>query len=284
MRRLLLGCACLACAGAMAQGVGMGGYSSMSIEEAGQIVGGFDGTIEEMTGGVHIVLRSDDPTADALPIRAETITFDWPEGASQPRRIVLAGGVRITHPEADISAGRADWNFEAGTLVFTGNPVMNSDTVQGMTGDRVTLFMEDGTYKVENPKIPGLQLGRPENSDLLVERDIADWPGFVDVLKAAWEAEAASPGKHILSLFPADGRGLLLSTPTDVIVDNKGQLLEGLNSAMKTPEFYNEEAWAGVPLPEAATTLRADGAPQGDALVRFNRLAFDAAFAGYQGR
>ena len=283
MKHLMLIMIGLLCAGANAQGVGMGGYSNMSIEEAGQIIGGFDGTIQEMTGGVHIVLKSDDPTADSLPIRANTITFDWPAGSAQPKRIVLAGGVRIDHPEADISAGQADWNFEAGTLVFTGNPVMNSDIVQGMTGDKVTLFMEDGTYKVDNPKIPGLQLGKPENSNLLVERDIANWPGFVDALKAAWSAEAASPAKHILAQFPESDRNLLLGTETSVVVANNKQLLGGLNNLMKTPGFYSADAWSGIALPEAATALQAEGAPEGDALLKFNRLAFDAAFSSFQG-
>jgi len=281
MKHWITVAACLVCAGAYAQG-GMGGYERMEIVEAGIIKGGFDGTIEEMTDGVHIVLLAGDPSKKDLPIKANSITFDWPSDSAQPQRIVLSGNVRVSHPDADIAAGQAVWDFNAGTVVFTGSPVMNSDTIQNMTCERVTLYMETGEYVVENPKFI-TTIGKPESSDLLAERDISNWTGFVDGLKAAWSAEAASPGKHILSLFPANNRSLLLDTPTNVVVDNNGQLIDGLNSLMKTAGFYNADAWSGIALPEEAMALQAEGAPEGDALIRFNRLAFDAAFASYQG-
>jgi len=284
--RSLIACAAAAAlaSGAMAQGMGMGGYGSMAIEKAGQIVGGFDGTIKEMSGGVSIVLKSDDSAKEDLPIQASSITFEWPEGQAQPSRIVLSGNVRIKHPEADVSAERADWNFDSGELVFTGKPVMNSTRVQGMTGEKMTLDMEKGTFSVTGVSVPMLELGGAGGGgggpDLLRADSVADWTGFVNALKAASGAEGG-PGKHILSLIESGNRQQLLNTPTNLVVENNGLLVKQFNALLPREDFYNAGAWSGVALNEEAQALAAKETLTAAERTRFNRLAFNAAFAAY---
>ncbi|MBI1321288.1 MAG: hypothetical protein GC168_20375 [Candidatus Hydrogenedens sp.] len=272
-------------AAAQAQ-TGMGGYASMAIEKAGQITGGFDGTIQEMSGGVSIVLKSDDPEKSDLPIQAGSITFDWPQGQAQPSRIVLSGNVRIKHPDADVSADRADWNFDTGELVFTGNPVMTSARVQGMKGEKMTLDMEKGTFSVTGVSVPMLDLngaGGAGGADMLRPDAIADMAGLVNALKAAWSAEAASPGKHILSLIESGNRQQLLNSPTNLVVENSKLLLKQLNALLPREDFYNAGAWAGVALGDEAQALAAKETLEEKERTHLNRLAFNAAFAAYMG-
>ncbi len=108
---------------ATAQAPGMNGYSRMKIDHAGQITGNLSGAIEEMSGGVRIELLSDDEAKGNLPIAADKITFAWGED-SQPKSIVLTGNVRIKHPDADVTAEKAEWDFASGQLVLKVNHVM----------------------------------------------------------------------------------------------------------------------------------------------------------------
>jgi len=61
MKHIAFTALALALAGiAAAQPTGMSGYNKMKIDHAGQITGNLSGAIEEMSGGVRIVLLSDD--------------------------------------------------------------------------------------------------------------------------------------------------------------------------------------------------------------------------------
>lgn len=278
---LALGAVVLLATAAHAQ---MGGYSSMKIDRAGQIVGNFNGAIEEMSGGVSIVLLSDDPAKGNLPIKADRITFEWAEDGGQPRLIVLTGDVRITHPQADIAAEKAEWNFESGELVFTGNPVMNSPKAQDMRGSRMVLNMEAGTFRVEGVSIDTLPLGGMTGGGGsgggggMSESEIGDWPGFVNALKGG---QAGTPAGHLLSLLDPGARQTLQDTPTDLVVQNKGKLMGQLNKLWAAPQFYNASAWSGVALPEEVKGKLEDPNLEAGERATQNKAAFRAAFAPF---
>lgn len=279
--------ACLLAGAAMAQ---MGGkYGKMKIEHAGQITGNFKGAIESMTGGVKLELLSDDPAQGNLPIAADSIKFEWVEGSTQPARIVLEGDVRIKHPEADVAAQKAVWDFTTGELTFTGSPVMNSPRAQNMRGDKMTLNMNNGTFNVTGVSLPMLDLnagggggisGPATGGGALSASDIQDWPGLVNNLKSNAKNDN-TPGGHIVGMLDPKARGMLLDTPTETVVEHKGDLLKQLNKLLPLKQFYAAEAWQGVALPEETTkALTSADTPEADR-TKANVAAFKAAFSAY---
>jgi hypothetical protein len=284
MKHILTTAIALASAGlCMAQAPSMSGYNKMKIDHAGQVTGNFQGAIQEMIGDVRIELLSDDAAQGNLPIAADSIKFEWVEGSSQPKKIILTGNVRIKHPDADVTAEKAEWNFENGELVFTGSPVMNSPQAQNMRGDKMTLNMAKGTFVVTGVSLPSLDLnsmgglgGISGGGGPLSESDIADWPGLVNALKAGGGAAG-----HITSMIEPGNRKRLLETPTDLVVENKGMLLKQLNSLLSQPGFYNPTAWGSATVPEeTATKLTQKDLPPNE-LPPNNTIAFKAAFAPY---
>lgn len=266
-----------------AQAGSMGGYSKMKIEQAGAIVGNFSGAIEEMSGGVRIVLLSGDEAKGDLPIAADKITFEWAEGGSQPRLIVLTGNVRIKHPEADITAGKAEWNFETGELVFTGNPVMNSPRAQNMQGEKMALNMETGTFSViGGVKIPEIDLGSMGGGAAggggggLSDAEVSDWTGLVNALK-----QGGGAAGHITGLIDPQNRQMLKDNPTDLVVQNKGMLLKQLNALLARPDFYNAAAWSGTPVDADTAAKLADANLDEAGRKAANKAAFKAAFAAH---
>jgi len=266
---------------AVAQAPGMNGYSRMKIDHAGQITGNLSGAIEEMSGGVRIELLSDDEAKGNLPIAADKITFAWGEG-SQPKSIILTGNVRIKHPDADVTAEKAEWDFASGQLVFTGNPVMNSPRAQNMKGEKMTFNMQKGTFAVTGVSISELPLnemgglGGAGGGAGLSEGDVADWPGLINALKAG-----GGPAGHIMSQIPEENRKMLMDTPTDLVVQNKGRLIKQMGQLMQSPSFYNEQAWSGITLPEGTAEKLASRDLETSERVAVNKVAFKAAFAPF---
>ena len=127
----------------------MSGYTIMDYE-AGYMESSFDGKIDTMSDGVKITLRSDDPAKKPLPITARQVKFHWPEkGGNQPSRIVLEGKVVVDHPDANVRAEKAEWDFEKGILTFTGGPVMKSPKMpDGIEAEKVVLNFNDGRVQM----------------------------------------------------------------------------------------------------------------------------------------
>jgi hypothetical protein len=291
MKKLFTAAVALALAASATAQMG-GKYGRMKIDHAGEIIGNFKGAIERMSGGVKLELISDDPAQGNLPIAADTITFEWVDGSTQPKQIVLTGNVRIRHPEADVTSEKAVWDFSTGKLTFSGNPVMDSPKAQNMRGGTMTLNMNDGTFQVTNVKIDSIDLGSAGGGmslggsggggggAALSDGDITDWAGLVNELKAGG-GNAGTPAGHIVGMLGQKERGMLMDTPTDVVVANKGALLKQLNALLATKQFYNAAAWQGVNLPqETAAKLAAGDTPDAERAA-LNAAAFKAAFAKY---
>ena len=171
----------------------MSGYGKMNIEHVGMMEGSLDGRINKMSGGVKIKLLASKPDQQDLPIKAQTMTFSYNEGASKPARIVLEGGVEINHPQAMVNADKADWNMEKNEIVFTGNPVMHSDRVKEMRGSKMTLNFDTNAFQVTDARIPEIDTNQPDSggagapkagaAQALRESDVTDWPGLINALK-----------------------------------------------------------------------------------------------------
>jgi hypothetical protein len=138
----------------------MSGYTLMDYE-AGYMDSSFDGKIDTMSDGVKITLRSEDPAKKPLPITARQVKFFWAEnGAKEPARIVLEGKVVVEHPEANVQAEKAEWDFEKGILTFTGSPVMRSPNMpDGITAQKVVLNFNDGRVQVYGGRAHNARLG-----------------------------------------------------------------------------------------------------------------------------
>lgn len=272
-----------------AQDLKGGGYTKMKIEKVGSCKGSFGGAfrIQSMTGGVSIVLKSDDPAQKDLPIRAQSMNFDWPEGADRPNRLVLEGNVQIQHPEASVSAEKAEWNFETGKLVFTGSPKMDSERAKNLRASRITLNFKTNQLETEDMSIEEVPmestggLGGSADPNLLTEADIKDWAGFVDAIKADLKKAEACPGKQLAAKLGPEAQAALKSMGTDLLVQNKSGLLKNINKVLGQSGLYNKEAWAGVPLDDETKALLDKKERTPAEQTRQNRLLIQAAFPAF---
>ncbi len=252
--------------------------------EAGSMRGNFaTGAIEEMTGGVRIRLVSGDTGLAPLPIEAGSMKFTWGEGKTTPSTIIMEKNVKVKHPDAEISAGRAEWNFDTGELVFSGDPVVNSERLKGLRGERMVLNLKTNTFEVTQVRadqvpLQGAEASTPTRSDELRAGDITDWTGFIDAIKAEAQAEASSPGRQILTGLTAENQRLLLQMDTDLLLERKEDILRLINGVLSKPGFYDKPAWSHVTLPEEAATLAGKQTLSSTEQVRLNRLLLEAAY------
>lgn len=271
---------------------GMGGYGKMQIEHVGLMDGTLDGRISKMSGGVKIKLIADKEGMQDLPIKAQTMTFTYAEGESKPSRIVLEGGVDIQHPQANVTAEKADWNMEKGELVFTGNPVMKSERVKEMRGSKMVLNFEKNAFQVTDARIPEIETNQPGGAGpagggmsapgaALSEGDITDWPGFVAALKSAALSDAATPGKQLATRGGEQMQSALKSMPAEELLKNKGMILKVINGILKKPGFYNKAAWADAPQSDELKALLAKDKLEAAEQVRQNLLLLQAAFPAF---
>jgi len=262
----------------------MGGYTTMEIE-AGNMKGNFaTGAIEEMTGGVRIKLLSDDPKLKDLPISATTMRFTWAEGRTTPSTIIMEKNVSVQHPDASVTADRAEWNFDTGELVFSGNPEVNNDRLKGLRGDKMTLNIKTNTFEVSQVRADQVPLQTPAGAgesapkDLLRVSDIKDWQQLIDTIKQQAKADSPSPGKQIVSRMSAQNQQLLLTLDTALLLERKEDILKLINDLLRKPGLYSKAAWAGITLPDEATQLLAAGPLDTAAQTRQNRLLLEAAY------
>ncbi len=275
---------------AMAQELGgdLGGYTSMQID-AGRFVGSFSGgmAIKEMTDGVRITLLSEDAKLKPLPIRAYKMKFDYKEGASKPSVITMEGNVEVQHPQGSISAEKADWNFDTGLLVFSGNPVMNSDQVKDLRGSRITMNFKTNEVEVSDMKVQQIPLngmggpGGAGDPSLLTQGDVKDWAGLLKALKTQAGGEGASPGKQIARHLDEQVRKMLLNVSVEALAEQKGDMVKQLNKVLKKEGLYTEAAWKGVALNEEAKGLLAKEGRKPEETARLNRLLLEAAYPDY---
>ena len=267
-------------------GDGLGGYNRMQIDFIGELSGDTSGAFESMTGGVEITLLADDPNLKPLPIKARSMKFEYGEDRSKPTRIVMEGGVNVSHPTASVKSQSADWDFAKGEMTFRGDVVMNNDRMKDVRCDEFVLNFNDNRYRMSRVRAPEIMLpsdntaggggaGAPGG---LASSSITDWTGLVVAFKKQSEASAASPGKHIVSLLDKDARNLLASSPVETIVANKDQFLKQINKTLQNTKFYNADAWSGVTLSEETKTLLGKQDRTAQEQARFHALLLHDAY------
>jgi hypothetical protein len=265
----------------------LGGYTSLRLDEAGLFVGGFDGTIDRLSDGVKITLLSTDPSLKPLPISAREMKFSWNKEANstKPSKILLEGKVAIDHPQATVRAEKADWDLDAGMLVFTGAPVITTEQVpQGIEGQKVVLNFNQNKFEVyggrakEIPLQSAMGPGAAPDPNLLREQDIKDWPKFLESIRTQAAADKPSPGKQLVTLLDAKVQKLLTTTAMETLLGDKAAVLKQINKVIGNPKFYNEPAWAGISLNDSTQEMLAQGAKA--PMTRLNRSLLSAAYPG----
>lgn len=271
------------------ENMSLGKYSSMKIEKVGKLKGILNQgmSIREMSGGVSIILLSQEPNTPNMPIKADKMTFEWEEGRSSPVLIRMEGKVYLEHPEGKLTAEKAVWDFKKEVVEFTGNPTLDSPKAQGLKGSKIIMDFKNNTIDIENLQadmIPlqiegsgsgnGIETGLP----LLTEGDVTDWNRLIVELKRQGQAEGMTPGKYLLSKFDGDARSQFLSAPNDLILKRKQDLVKQINRLLRKSDFYNKEAWAKITLPETATELLKKGTLTAEEQVRLNRILLQCAF------
>ncbi len=270
-------------------GLNLGKYSSMKIEHVGKLKGLLQQgmSIREMTGGVSIVLLSQDPNTPAMPIKAEKMTFEWEEGQNTPSTIRMEGKVYLEHPEGKLTAEKAVWDFKKEVVEFSGNPTLDSPRAQGLKGSKIVLDFKNNTIDIENLQadmIPlqveggGVSSGGESTLPLLAESDISDWGKFITELKKQAQSETSTPGKYLLSKFDTTARNQFLSAPMDLILQRKQDLIKQINRLLRKSDFYNKEAWAKQTLPETAIELLGKSSLTPEEQVKLNRILLQVAF------
>ncbi len=273
---------------AFAQG-GADGYDLMSVK-AGLMRGNINtNRPESFSGGAHIVLKASDGTKPEMPIKASTITFTWKDGQTTPAVIKMEGNVDIRHPDAKITAQRADWNLETGDLVFTGNPVMDSPALKGLRAKKISINLNTGAYELEQGEVDeaplesmdsGSSSSGPALPGELAEADVTDWAGLINTIKAQGQAEGDNPGKQILKQLDEKTRGFLQSVDTPVLVNNKGDILKQINGVIRRPGMFKRAAWEsqGITLSDELEALLNVSQQTPEQQARQNRLLLQAAY------
>lgn len=264
---------------------GMGGFSKMKLIRVGEARMSLDpARVDEMRGGVQIELVSDDPDVGVVPISAGIMRFVYKEG-DMPAEIHMEGNVDIRHPLASIKAERADWNFASGELVFSGNPIMNSEMIKELHSEKMVLNFEKNTFQAfaasadEVPIKGGDGFGAQGGTKAALRAsDITDLPALLAKLKEESRADAASPGKVLVEKLDATPRQLLLDSPISFLVDNKDALLREFNRVVQEESLYDPEAFASVELDAETKELSAKETPTVEERVRLNRLLLHRAF------
>lgn len=290
--RALGAAALLLYAGAAAAQFGAEGsdYTALQLDSVENLVADFEGRIERMWGGVAITLVSDDPEVAPLPISGDEIRFDYPEeGGTMPSRIVLEGNAHIEHPQATVTAERADWDFEAGTLVFTGNPVLNSPNIRNLKAKSILLDFENNRFQIEQGRDAVVDTSssaatmRTADPSLLKEDQIKDWPALSTLLREQCLAEAPSPGRRIMEALGEGNAQRVAVLTVEQLGALKADFVKQLNKALVLPDVYDAAAWEGVALPQEARDLlaaQANAELERRQVTRLNRLLVEAAYPG----
>lgn len=270
-------------AGAPAQD-DMGGYNFMEIVQIGELIGGFSGGFEQMTGGVEIVLRADDPELEPLPIKARTMRFEYQGDTLDPSQILMEGGVNVDHPTANVQADSAVWNFDSGEMTFSGNVIMNNDRMKNVRATQLILDFNDNTFRMSNVQADQVSLPSEENKTvpgMLTGGDITDTTGLVEAFKAEVAAGGNSPGARMNSMLDAEAQRLLREAPTSMIVERQSDFIAQLNRVLRAPDLYSEAAWSGKTLSQEAQTLLAKTDRSDAETVRLNRWLLHAAYPNH---
>ena len=121
-----------------------------------------------------------------------------------------------------------------------------------------------------------------ELSSRLTVDDIADWPGFCAKLRKEAKEANPNPSKRLWLLLPPEAQQAAegVSGPKGPDQEGKCLLIKALNEVLGKPEFYQEQDFAGVELPEVTKRYLQRGPRllKERQLLWLNRLILDTAY------
>ena len=126
-------------------------FSRMDVEEAPE-VSMAAGKLNWIRGGVNIILHASKPEVEPLKLRAQELTFTYPEGATAPERVLLKDQVSVDGQTTDIRSDAADLNVAANTLTFTGNVTGERPGLTGLTAQQIVYDLRTGNIKMESAR------------------------------------------------------------------------------------------------------------------------------------
>ncbi len=271
------------CLNAIAQETGS--YTKMEVNAGLAKINFKTGGIEELSGDVEITLHSDDPNEKPMPIKAQTMTFSFDEGETQPSRMVMDGAVSVRHADATITAGHGVYNLKSGSVVFSGGPYIVMSNGNRIKGTKITINMSTGESEIEGmqaDEIDTQALGGsgPADPALLRDIDVLNWDGFITAFKADNKSDQPTPGKQIAVLLDASQRQALPNASNEQLLGMKANLLKLINKNIENPKFYLDAAWEGKTISEAAQNLLVKANRSPEEGKQMNRLLLDAAYPG----
>jgi WD40 repeat protein/ABC-type dipeptide/oligopeptide/nickel transport system ATPase component len=119
-------------------------------------------------------------------------------------------------------------------------------------------------------------------SSLLSVGDVIDWPALCSSLNDEAKKSQHSPGKRILEfLSPVMRQNILdITGKVDLEQEYKPQFVDAFNDILKRREFYSEQGFARVPIPDEAQMLLSRGQEnlsQAE-ILKVNRLLLEASY------
>jgi hypothetical protein len=251
------------------------------------------GLPKSITGGFDVTVLAEKPGEKDVRLRGGEMEFIGDSGKG-PERVVLKDNVLIDHPQGAIRAEKAEWDFVSNQLVFTGNPVFESDKVKGGRAAKIELNLNTNQMIFENLQTDEITIpsggspgGGPSEATaggILSASDVKNWPALLTKIKSQAQEQTASPGKQLLSVLTSKDRETFMSFPTEKEPSGqiKAMILGRFNRALDSPRFYNPDAWKGITLSEEMQEIAKkdlSSLPKAD-LGRFNRSLIEAAFPG----
>ena len=115
--------------------------------------------------------------------------------------------------------------------------------------------------------------------------DVRDWPGFCKLLAETARENLPSPARRVWDALPGKARRAAAKVVASgtVSAKQKNILAAGFKDVLAEPDFYNEQDFAGVNLPEEATRYlqRNRGQLSNKEIRRLNRVLLEAALGGW---
>lgn len=126
-------------------------FSRMDIENAPE-VSMAAGKLNWIRGGVNIIMHASKPDVEPLKLRAQELTFAYPEGTTSPERVLLKDKVSVDGQTTDIRSDAADLNMASNKLTFTGNVTGERPGLTGLTAQQIVYDLRTGNIKMEGAR------------------------------------------------------------------------------------------------------------------------------------
>ena len=237
-------------------------YTQLTIKRFSVLKGSLSGEVKihRITDMLELRFMTEDEER-FISMSADLAEFSYAEDSEEPypSLIRLTGNVSVDNGEGQVTSQQAVVDFDAGLATFTGSPKMDTERIQGMKAEEISLNLETGDFKILKGSIAKLVFQKPEEvhawDSLLFKDEDMRWPEFLPRLQADARAPEMNPGKHLVQLLGKDMERAFVQADIDSLISQKATLLERINDLLVLPEFYSAALWQGRTLSAGATAL-----------------------------